>query len=396
MAETPRDVVFVSSRMEELRAERAQLRTTLAEVDIDAWVYEDSAGAQPVSIEQAYLTALASADIFVGIYGIGYGKYTAEEFEEARRRGKPCLLYEKKVPPGQRDQRLEEFLQPLRDVPSGLARDYFDDAPDLASKVRRDTLRVIRRLRSRPQGPPLYMADHDGQKSALRPDLRQAGPRIVLVHGGQEQAHRTLSSYCFNEARQVAASVREMQRLGWPPDGPAEDRFETLCERILNALDQLDAPVARRGAAHAEVLRRLSSRRDRPSFRLQLARPNAKDRELLDRSLEQIWGPVADSGTEVLVVIEFVHSPWWFWGSPSYRSFSAIKARLEVSAPQARFKLSVPPRIVSLPREKVRRISASVHGSNTSAEAIADEAYRLHGGRVGPTLKHIYEVEDDV
>jgi hypothetical protein len=135
-----RGSVFVSSRMKELRGERIAIRKALAEVDVTAWVYEDSAGAQPVSPEKAYLEAIEASDIFVGVYGTEYGEHTAEEYAAARARGKRRLLY---VRNANQDDELEKFLEPLLNVREGLAHDKFDTSEDLATKVRRDVLRWL-------------------------------------------------------------------------------------------------------------------------------------------------------------------------------------------------------------------------------------------------------------
>lgn len=52
---------FVSSRMEELRAERKTVKDALDEMRVLAWVYEDDAGAQPRSPEESYREPLLQA-----------------------------------------------------------------------------------------------------------------------------------------------------------------------------------------------------------------------------------------------------------------------------------------------------------------------------------------------
>lgn len=103
--------VFVSSRMKELKEERRQVKAALGEKSINAWVYEDDAGAAPGTIEQTYLDELEKADLYLGIFWRDFGQYTIEEYEYAERRGKDRLIYQKTVDiDGTRDLRLQAFL----------------------------------------------------------------------------------------------------------------------------------------------------------------------------------------------------------------------------------------------------------------------------------------------
>ena len=104
--------VFVSSRMAELRAERRAIRNTLNTLRVLAWVFEDDAGAQPRSAEATYLDALENADLFIGLFWKGYGKYTVQEYEHAKRLGKDCLIYEKEAG-ADRERELQVFLDSI-------------------------------------------------------------------------------------------------------------------------------------------------------------------------------------------------------------------------------------------------------------------------------------------
>jgi len=387
--------------MMELAAERAEVKRVLADMGIDAWVYEHDAGARPGSIEDEYLSALEAAELFVGIYWKGYGTYTNEEFAAARERGRQCFLYEKLAAPNERDSALEGFLGPLRDVRTGLALKRFASAAELGTAVRRDLVRWLsarapRSTAGSANAAPLYLADHHEQKKLLDPLLKRAELLFVLSHGRSEQAHRTLSSYCYNKARAADPRLRDIQTIRWPPAGHDDDRFDALCESILGALDALDERVPRRGTVREDVIRRLSKRSDRPCFRQQLPSPAAADLRLLDRSLAELWAPVSASGTPLLVVFELVHSAWWFWNSPSWRTVRGGVTRLQTRVAEIGGLAGVPPRIRDLSHSDVTRISASVHGSGPGAVELARDAYGRHHGRVGPTLMEIYGLEDEV
>jgi eukaryotic-like serine/threonine-protein kinase len=147
--------VFVSSKMQELAPERQALKAALDALKVDAWVFEQDAGARPVSIEKAFLEEVEAADLYIGLFWKGYGDYTIEEYEHARRLGKDCLIYEKRAAlNGQRDPRLQEFLDRLGNVEKGLTIKWFDDSLQLSEAIKDDVQRLqakIYRERSKPR-----------------------------------------------------------------------------------------------------------------------------------------------------------------------------------------------------------------------------------------------------
>ncbi len=123
--------------MHELAQERRRIKAALALKDINAWVYEDDAGARPRTIEQTYLDELESADLYVGIFWRDFGQYTIEEYDYAERRGKDCLIYEKTLDiEGKRDPRLQAFLDRAGgQVRTGVAPGRFDTVDKLVELV---------------------------------------------------------------------------------------------------------------------------------------------------------------------------------------------------------------------------------------------------------------------
>jgi tetratricopeptide (TPR) repeat protein len=103
--------VFVSSRMQELAREREAIRTALAELRIDTFLFEIDAGARPASVQQTYLDEVEDADLYVGVFWKGYGPHTMAEFEHACSLGMDCLIYEKRDDAAAaRDAVLQTFL----------------------------------------------------------------------------------------------------------------------------------------------------------------------------------------------------------------------------------------------------------------------------------------------
>src|SRR5262245_9521944 len=145
--------VFVSSKMQELAPERQVLKAALDVLKVEAWVFEDDAGARPLSIEKAFLEEVEAADLYIGLFWKGYGDYTIEEYEHARKLGKDCLIYEKRAAlNGQRDPRLQAFLDRLGNVETGLTIKWFDDPIQLSEAIKDDVAkwqaRIIRERRT--------------------------------------------------------------------------------------------------------------------------------------------------------------------------------------------------------------------------------------------------------
>lgn len=156
--------VFVSSKMVELAAERRAIERALDELNIDAWTFEEDAGARPESVRETFLEQVEASDLFLGLFWRGYGEYTIDEFEYARRLGKDCLLYEKREEiDGTRDPRLQEFLTQIGDVESGLTSQWFRTPVELSEMVKRDAqrwqLRIVRRYREQAVRAPTDPAD---------------------------------------------------------------------------------------------------------------------------------------------------------------------------------------------------------------------------------------------
>lgn len=133
--------VFISSRMQELAPERRAIRAALDALRIDAWVFEESAGARPHSIRQTYLDELAASDLYLGVFWKGYGEYTVDEFEHARAQKKACLVYEKRADLDGRAPELEKFLNRIAAVEAGVTPSWFHSLEELVEQVQTDVAR---------------------------------------------------------------------------------------------------------------------------------------------------------------------------------------------------------------------------------------------------------------
>ena len=139
--------VFVSSTLGELAAERQAVARAISALRLTPVMFE--AGARPHPAQELYRAYLAQSDIFVGLYWQRYGQVgpgmavsgLEEEFQLARGRGLPRLLYVK-APAPEREPRLAELLARIRDeasyrrftTPTELGRLVRDDLAALLSE----------------------------------------------------------------------------------------------------------------------------------------------------------------------------------------------------------------------------------------------------------------------
>ena len=187
--------------MRELTAERQVVKRALDQLGVQAWVFEEDAGARPTTIRQTYLDELSKSDLYIGLFWKSWGKYTVDEFRHAREKLRmDCLIYEKRASGTERETDLQQFLDDLGRVGSGITIQRFSDQQELDSYVRRDVAAWqaekihelgAARLDSPFQAPPL--GDSHIERGLILQDLKRlllAGPdgqgkRVTraIVHG---------------------------------------------------------------------------------------------------------------------------------------------------------------------------------------------------------------------
>jgi hypothetical protein len=154
--------LFISSKMGELAPERRAVQEALSAFLLHGWLWETDAGARPEPIRSVYLAEVEACDIYIGLFWQGYGPYTIEEFEHARKHHKPCLVYDKHIELEKREAKLWTFLDGLQDVENrkGLTVCRFKTAEQLAEQVQKDVMRLLastfknsRKQISQPQEP---------------------------------------------------------------------------------------------------------------------------------------------------------------------------------------------------------------------------------------------------
>jgi hypothetical protein len=125
--------------MEELAVERQSIRSALRDLHVDAWLFEEDAGARPETTAETYRSELNQSDLYIGVLWRKYGKYTAAEYRLARSRGMDCLIYVKTTDAKiSLDPSLEAFIRELSKVESGITVCYFETSEQLETLVKRD------------------------------------------------------------------------------------------------------------------------------------------------------------------------------------------------------------------------------------------------------------------
>src|SRR6516164_4737628 len=131
--------IFISSRMLELAPERIAVRATLDQLNLDGWIFEMDAGARSQGIQQTYRQQIDDSDLYIGVFWRNYGDYTIDEFNYAKEKHKDCLVYEKRTDiDGQRDPKLQEFLDQIGKVETGVTVRRFNTLEELREGVKQD------------------------------------------------------------------------------------------------------------------------------------------------------------------------------------------------------------------------------------------------------------------
>jgi tetratricopeptide (TPR) repeat protein len=260
--------VFVSSKMSELRAERAALSDLLPSLggelfEISPWVFEEDASASNRSIRDVYLHALDSADLYLGIFWNDYGEWTIDEFNRAGEMGIPRHVYVKNVQTDKRDPRLTRFLEKQTDVRFGLTPRWFTDVEDFKTQVARSVRQWLeeRELAYHSATSALVAAIADEI-----PDLprRLIGRTKLIERVGDllKQDDRVLLRGFGGAGKTaIAATIaadfidRGQGNVIWIRAGAAE--ADTIFEALARAFDQQQEIMSVEGDERLQLIRRM-------------------------------------------------------------------------------------------------------------------------------------------
>jgi tetratricopeptide (TPR) repeat protein len=311
--------VFISSKMEELAAERDAVQEALDRLHVKAWVFEKDAGARPSTIQETYLGEIEAADLYIGIFWKGYGAYTIEEYEHAQTLGMDCLIYEKRsTPEDPRDPALQKFLDRIGGVTEGLTLKRFQTAESLAVFVAEDVAAwqasIVRErgARSAPaiySGVPPMTARVVGREPIVRqlvvqlragedlaieglPGVGKTSLAVVLTrHPGVRRRFRDgiLWASLGPNAEVTSALVRWADALGKGNEGGGDaERAQTVRDaigdrRMLLVIDDVwDVEAARTLRCGGPNCAHLLTTRDKAIARAFAGAPHAKNLPTLD------------------------------------------------------------------------------------------------------------------
>jgi Domain of unknown function (DUF4062) len=249
---------FVSSTWLDLRPERNAVETLLQRFRETKYIGMEHFGSRAETTLQTSLTEVDRSDLYIGIIGGRYGSgITEAEYDEARGRNLPCLIYFKQetaIQPEGRDSEsgkaecLEKFKKKLRDPLHGHTVTEFSGSLELASRLASD---LHNWLFDRYLAPALSDASRGDlpaeQATALGDDLRHLAALDREMSAKVAEEKRIVRE-AFHYLTYNVPKIME----GYP--GSAPDR-ESIVRYNLGQLDRLCILNAR----EAYVLRELAT-----------------------------------------------------------------------------------------------------------------------------------------
>lgn len=168
--------VFLSSRLPEFKSERAALVKVIEGMELTALYFEETARPHPAA--KVYRKFVAETDIFVGIYGTGYGwvdtdagmsiSGVEDEWQLSKRKSRLVFVLDTNQP---RESKLEALLKDIQQT-DDVTYCKFRDSDDLVKKVK-TALRLHIAER--------FLAD-DNAVSEAQPDAAEDVAAVLASH----------------------------------------------------------------------------------------------------------------------------------------------------------------------------------------------------------------------
>ena len=207
----PPEIIFISSRQNELQNERDSLRNFINNEDevlrglFVAKAFESDLAGRKESVDEMTEDGVLRSDIYLGLFDREYSQPTVVEYETARNDRfvrKEFLICIRERPCDEREERLREFLSVLMDPKTGYSCIMFHDTQDLLAKVKNALLNFLSRtIEEFPitedfLGPNLDRARSTSMPEKLRRGLLWSLP-TYMVHRGRKGVRER---YRFDES----------------------------------------------------------------------------------------------------------------------------------------------------------------------------------------------------
>jgi predicted HTH transcriptional regulator len=134
--------IFVSGVQKELKEERYSVKTLIEDNYLlkeyfDVFLFEDLP-AKSKSSEEIFVKQVIQSDIYIGLLGNQYGiigkdnkSATEKEYRQAKKSGKPILIFIKGNEDSKRDKKLQEFISEIKHSEHGHCYERFTSPVDL-------------------------------------------------------------------------------------------------------------------------------------------------------------------------------------------------------------------------------------------------------------------------
>jgi hypothetical protein len=304
-------LVFVSSAIRGMEAERARVRDAIKSLALTRpWVFEETP-ASSLDVDEAYLSKVRNCDIFVLILGTEDRKAIRREYQMAIDNGKPVLAFVQRT---ERPAEFDEFVHSLRvkyaqyanlgDLYVGVRAALADEVTRVyRNSVQRTTVpELVRSLA--PTGSPRSLRDTLGYV-ILGLDQQSTTKGVWLMFGAESLEGKSptpaypCEEIAFDDLSEITDVFGSLNRIMAKADRTPADREnaflqawqdEVLLRIGRHAVHRRGSKPARQGEAQPEVRYIiLGVHRDwAPLIRLLRPQEVVGDRQAFDRLADEV------------------------------------------------------------------------------------------------------------